>query len=65
MVISKIGAKVTKLQFGVTQSKRLGGFFFLHCFVSFERKNSIINYHFASILSVHSAKYGHSIHPME
>ena len=65
MTISKIGAKVTKLQFGVTQSKRLGGFFFLHCAIYFERKNLIGKDSFASIISVHSAKYGYSIYPME
>ena len=61
MTISKIGAKVTKLQFGVTQSQRLGKFFFLHCSIDFERKNLITKYGFTCILSVHSAKYGYSV----
>ena len=61
MIISKIGAKVKKMRFGVIQSQRLGKFFFLYCFVDFERKNLISNYSFTSVLSVHSAKYGHNI----
>ena len=61
MIISKIGAKVTRLQFGFTQSQRLGKFFFLYCFVDFERKNLITKHSFTSVLSVHSAKYGHNI----
>ena len=61
MIISKIGAKVAKLQFGVTQSQRLGKFFFLHCCIDFERKNLITKHSFAGILSIHSAKYGHSV----
>ena len=61
MIISKIGAKVKKMRFGVVQSQRLGKFFFLHCFVDFERKNLISRYSFASVLSVHSAKYRHNI----
>ena len=65
MIISKIGAKVAKLQFGVTQSQRLGKFFFLHCNIDFERKNLITKYSFASVLSTHSAKYGHEIYYIE
>ena len=61
MIISKIGAKVAKLQFGVTQSQLLGKFFFLHCHIDFERKNLITKYSFISALSHHSAKYGHSV----
>ena len=61
MVISQIGAKVKKMSVGVIQSQRLGKFFFLHCWVYFERKNLISSYSFTSVLSVHSAKYGHNI----
>ena len=61
MIISKIGAKVEKMSFGFTQSQRLGKFFFLHCYIYFERKNLISKYNFAIVLSVHSAKYGHGI----
>ena len=61
MIISKIGAKVKKMRFGVVQSQRLGNFFFLHCFVYFERKNLISSYSVISVLSVHSAKHGHNI----
>ena len=61
MIISKIGAKVEKLSFGFTQSQRLGKFFFLYCHIDFERKNLISKYSFASVLSVHSARYGHYI----
>ena len=61
MIISKIGAKVAKLQFGVTQSQRPVKSFFLHCDIDFERKNLITKHSFASILSIHSAKYGHSV----
>ena len=61
MIISKIGAKVKKMRFGVVQSLRLGKFFFLHCCIDFERKNLITKHSFTSVLSVHSAKYGHNI----
>ena len=61
MIISEIGAKVAKLQFGFTQSQRLGKFFFLHCYIDFERKDLITKHSFASVLSVHSAKHGHSV----
>ena len=61
MIISKIGAKVKKMRFGLIQSQRLGKFFFLYCFINFERKNLISRYSFTSVLSVHSAKYGHNI----
>ena len=61
MIISKIGAKVKKMRFGVIQSQRLGKFFFLHCFIDFERKNLISSCSFISVLSVHSAKNGHNI----
>ena len=61
MIISKIGAKVVKVTVGFTQSRRLGKFFFLHCHIDFERKNLISKYSFASVISVHSAKYGHNI----
>ena len=61
MIISKIGAKVEKMSFGLTQSQRLGKFFFLHCHIYFEPKNLISEHNFAIVLSVHSAKYGHDI----
>ena len=61
MIISKIGAKVKKMRFGVVQSQRLGKFFFLHCCIDFERKNLITKHSFTSVLSVHSAKHGHSV----
>ena len=61
MIISEIGAKVAKLQFGFTQSQRLGKFFFLHCHIYFEQKNLITKHNFAIVVSVHSAKYGHSV----
>lgn len=61
MRINKIGAKVKTVSFGFTQSQRLGKFFFLHCDIIFERKNLISRHSFASVISVHSAKYGHAI----
>lgn len=61
MIINKIGAKVTNVRFGFTQSQRLGKFFFLHCQIDFERKNLITKYSFTSLLSIHSAMWGHDI----
>ena len=62
MVISKIGAKVVKVTVGFTQSSRRSGkFFFLDCCIDFERKNLLSEYSFVIVISVHSAKYGHSI----
>ena len=61
MVISKIGAKVVKVTVGFTQSRRRGKFFFLDCCIDFERKNLLSEYSFAIVISVHTAKSGHSI----
>ena len=61
MVISQIGAKVKKMSFGLTQSQRLGNFFFLHCRIEFERENLISKCSFTSVISVHNAKHGHNI----
>ena len=61
MVISKIGAKVERLCFGVIQSRQLDNFFFFYCYIDFERKNLITKNSFTIVLSTHSVKYGHTI----
>ena len=57
MRINKIGAKVKTVSFSFIQGK----FFFLYCYIVFERKNLISKYSFVGVISVHSAKYGHYI----